>query len=288
MRLVRHMRPGSIESDEQEQFVRKYGSLVLKPQTSQILDSVVPPEPEFPLEILKGTPNLMRQSTLIVCCGLPGSGKSTFAAYLAASLGFDVICQDELGTHDACLSALANAVQSGEKAVVDLGNPTPEKRQEWLDHAFLPKYTSCVWFDTDTEICVARANARPNHRTIAQGKARRAIISGAKGFIVPTTDEKFACVTRVRSIRAVTELLESMGISEQHATKPLPSKQSGPTPILGTTFISFPRTRHLYNLGAATKDDKVESDAASFLSTSEQDVIITLEEKVVVQTWISK
>ncbi|KAF1351987.1 hypothetical protein BDV97DRAFT_348547 [Delphinella strobiligena] len=280
IRLIRHMRPGSIESDEQEQFVRRYSSLILKPQTSQVLDAATPPEADIPLEILKGTPDSMRQSTLIVCCGLPGSGKSTFAAFLAAFLGFDVISQDELGTHGACVSALANAVHSRKKAVVDLRNPTPEKRQEWLDYAFLPRYTLCVWFDTYTEICIARANARPNHKTIAQGKARRAITSGAKGFIAPTADERFACVTRVRSTQDVTKLLESLGVSRQHATSPPPIEQSGPTPILGSTFISFPRTRHLYNFGAATKDDEIESDAASFLSTSEQDVVITLEEKI--------
>lgn len=90
--------------------------------------------------------------TLIVMTGLPGSGKSTVAARLAADLGCAVIAVDtiERGLHDAGIDpaqpvglaayAVANRLVEvqlalGHTVVADAVNHHPEARQAWLDLA---------------------------------------------------------------------------------------------------------------------------------------------------------
>ena len=291
IRLVRHMRPGSLESDEQEHFVRRFGSSIWKPAVKEV-ESDQRIETAAPLE-LSGT--LAPHTSLVVCCGVPGSGKSTFSRHLATTLGFDVICQDELGTYDACLSALANSVHDRRRVAIDVRNTTPDRRQSWIEHAFLPKDALCVWFDIALETCIARANARPDHQTIPQGKARKIVKSAAREFVAPTEKEKFTCIARVTSAEGAIELLQELGVSKESTVEYVPSAKielpvrpaayATSTPTTETTlskktFRSFPQTRHLYNLGAATLDDVIGNDSASFLSTADPDVTISLEEKV--------
>lgn len=286
MRLIRRMRPGSIETAEQEKFVRKYGNLIQKSRASDS-PSTARLDSDVPLEFIKG--NIAPDTTLVVCCGIPGSGKSTFAASLATLLDFEVISQDELGSRNTCLSTLANHIQADNRVVIDSRNLTPEARQEWLAHAFLPKNALCVWFDVDEGICASRANARPNHKTIPQGRAKNVVASALKELKRPGKTENFRCIAHVKSIRAASELVHALGgainntqtgtwnreIAVQSVS---PSARAAPQ--TEKIFIAFPRTRHLINLGAATKDDRIDNDSRAFLSISEKNVAITLEEKI--------
>eukprot|EP01048_Picozoa_sp_COSAG05_P026299 COSAG05_NODE_7103_length_855_cov_1.582011_1_plen_65_part_10 len=60
---------------------------------------------------------------VIVLAGLPGSGKSTFAAALieqgSAAGQFARVCQDVLKTKKKCESAAADALASGISPVID-------------------------------------------------------------------------------------------------------------------------------------------------------------------------
>ncbi|KAI9104706.1 hypothetical protein DFS34DRAFT_208798 [Phlyctochytrium arcticum] len=155
------MRPTSIENKEQEDFVRRYVQHLYK-TVSQPPKTPIP-EPTGKLAI---TGKWIHKPSLIVCCGLPGSGKSTFAAALRGQFGFDVVCQDELGSRDACEAA---AAKSGKSVIVDRCNSTAEQRHLWVSLAFAPTDALCAWFDYPVDLRMQRANSRTAHPTITQG-----------------------------------------------------------------------------------------------------------------------
>ncbi|GAB7348945.1 hypothetical protein MBLNU459_g7630t2 [Dothideomycetes sp. NU459] len=294
IRLLRHLRPGSIETTDQENFVKLYAKHLAGSHDLIGFAERVPQisETQQPLQL---TGELPPKPSLIICCGIPGSGKSTFSAVLAKCLGYVVISQDELGSRAACLSALAGAIQTKEYILVDRCNPYPEDRKEWIDHAFNPSDALCVWFDPDRELCIQRADLRSDHPTIAQGRARKIVMSFSKTLVQPSLKEKFACVARVPSSGAMSEILLKLGVPQHRLNdrraivSTLPSQSINGTnaqsasPNPEKPFIyKFPRTRHLFNLGAASRDDLILStdDAEAFLRPSNPSITIVLEEKV--------
>ncbi|THY30291.1 hypothetical protein D6D00_02965 [Aureobasidium pullulans] len=175
IKLLRHLRPGSIETAEQEKFVRDYAQYLISgcqavpaPATSPAIQ-----ESQAPLE-LEG--KLPKAPSIIVCCGVPGSGKSTFASHLA---------------------------------ILGLGVPKGD-----INHA-----------------ATGRAEASPNESSSAR--------------------------------RTGTTTTAS-------------------TPAERPFIHKFPRTRHLYNAGSATRDDLIltSSDAEAFLDSSDPSITLTIEEKV--------
>lgn len=143
-------------------------------------------------------------------CGVQGSGKSTFSKALKDRLGYEVINQDDLGNKTAFFDAL-HAAAPKKKVIVDKCNPTRKSRKEVLDSAFGPKNAMCVHFDMPIDICIQRADSRPNHPTILQGKASVPVKSMAKMMEPPTLSEGFSCIARVTSLAAINELLTRFG-----------------------------------------------------------------------------
>ncbi|THW72892.1 hypothetical protein D6D19_06131 [Aureobasidium pullulans] len=230
IKLLRHLRPGSIETAEQEKFVRDYAQYLISgcqavpaPATSPAIQ-----ESQAPLE-LEG--KLPKAPSIIVCCGVPGSGKSTFASHLAI-LGYTVISQDELGSRTACLNALSNTMNSGRKILIDRCNPYVEDREQWLAHAFHP---------TNALLGVPKGDI--NHAATGRAEASPNESSSARRTGTTTTAS---------------------------------------TPAERPFIHKFPRTRHLYNAGSATRDDLIltSSDAEAFLDSSDPSITLTIEEKV--------
>ena len=79
-------------------------------------------------------------TTLFVLCGLPASGKSTFAAELAKSTGAFVLTVDAIRTHDAdpaevfaqVSQALGKTLADGHSAIVDTCCLHGFQRARWL------------------------------------------------------------------------------------------------------------------------------------------------------------
>ncbi|CAD0112207.1 unnamed protein product [Aureobasidium uvarum] len=289
MKLLRHMRPGSIETTAQETFIRDYCQYLISGRKKVAISETPLPELQTPLE-LDG--KLPKSPSLIVCCGIPGSGKSTFALKLA-TLGYTIISQDELGSKPACLNALSNALENKQRVILDRCNPYVEDREQWLAHAFHPDDALCVHFDVEPEVCVRRADARTNHPTIAAGRAKRIVHSFVKTFVSPTRKEKFACIIRVSSNNAASDLLSRLGvpradfIQAEVVAQPIDAAQEtnhvSASDIPQKPFIhKFPRTRHLLNIGSASRDDLIlsSSDAQAFLHPSDPFTTIVVEEKV--------
>jgi bifunctional polynucleotide phosphatase/kinase len=78
--------------------------------------------PETNLEWLK-----TQDSVLVVLCGSPASGKSSFA-----HSGFQVVNQDTLKSRDACVSAVEGFLMSGKRVCVDNTNPEASTRALYI------------------------------------------------------------------------------------------------------------------------------------------------------------
>lgn len=65
------------------------------------------------------------------CAPCAGSGKSTFASELN-QLGFQVICQDELGNRIACERATVGALLAEKNVVIDRCNFDAKQRKHWV------------------------------------------------------------------------------------------------------------------------------------------------------------
>ncbi|KAJ8079568.1 hypothetical protein PM082_011155 [Marasmius tenuissimus] len=250
---LRSLRPGSIETTQQEDFVSKWCSTIWKRQS--IYPELPSEPPPCPMEI-EG--QLTKTADLFVLVGLPGSGKSWFSRSLIVrdSKSWTRISQDDSGSRSSCETAIGHA-QSG-RVLLDRCNTAATDRKLWLDLASTwAKSPVCVWFDYDADLCTARAQMRAGHPTLPPGsRVRNAVNQMGKAFVRPSLKEGFQAIIILRSFSAVQELV---------------SRLSPPVNI-----YKFPRTSHIINLGAATDDDLlVESDTTVSQSAMGGHVVIT-------------
>lgn len=151
----------------------------------------------------------MSKNVLIVMCGLPASGKSTYSEWLAESGVFKRVCPDfirkelygdeniqgdgkrvfETAYHDireyACM---------GENVVFDATNINAKRRKE-LVKEMRPYFDIiiCKWFSTPFATCVARNEER--ERQVPFDVMKRMALY----FQPPTLDEGFDLVEEVKN-----------------------------------------------------------------------------------------
>ncbi|KAI0352276.1 ATP dependent DNA ligase [Trametes cingulata] len=247
---LRSLRPGSIETQEQEDFVAKYCSAIWKRRA--ILPDLVPEPPPCPLEV-EGT--LPPDADLFLLVGLPGSGKSTFARMLIARdpRRWTYVSQDDTGSRSACETAIGN-MRSGARVLLDLCNVSREGRKEWLALAsHRATAPVCIWFDYNAELCLSRAQNRAGHPTLPPGNRVRNAVDQMRGaFVPPALAEGFKAIAFVRSFAAADKLVALL---------------SPPVELL-----KFPRTPHLLDLGSMTSDDVVVNEIPV---VSDGNVVIT-------------
>jgi len=203
---LRQLRPGSVETEEQERFVHSFVSTVWKRQSPL---PPLPQEPEgIPLEI-EGT--LDGNIDLVMLCGVPGSGKSHIARMMIIRDDrWTVISQDESRSRDACEREIGRPGKNG-KVILDRCNPDRADRRLWLELAQWAKKPICVYFDYDPELCVSRAQQRSDHPTLMPGqRVRTAVQSMQRMLERPRLDEGFAAVCIIRSFDAANELIRRL------------------------------------------------------------------------------
>lgn len=130
--------------------------------------------------------------------GLPGSGKSTIAT--SHYKDYIRINQDELGSRDACVSRLHEAVEFHENVIIDRCNTSIRQRSTWLK---LAKYygiteVECINIITPPKECYERALKRKHHPTIKNltpGQIHGIINKFNKEYEPPTFDEGFSKIT---------------------------------------------------------------------------------------------
>lgn len=246
IRWLRSIRPGSIETAEQEKFIASWISYRWKSKAAEL------PEPTGAMSVdgrLPANPNL------IILVGLPGSGKSWFSSALEkrSNATVDIVSQDESGSRASCENAVSRR-RPGTMLVLDRCNASRDERREWLALADVGENALAVYFDVDSSICTQRIDRRIHHPTLRAGRSDNAMHQMKSRMSKPTLQEGLSAVITIPSFDAARQAVKLLG-----GTPPL---------------VKFPRTQHLIDLGAATQDDMVVS---SFVSTTGP---VVVEEKV--------
>ncbi|KAF9055798.1 ATP dependent DNA ligase [Panaeolus papilionaceus] len=244
---LRALRPGSLETAQQEAFVSTWCSIIWKRQS--VYPDLPSEPPPCPVEI-EGT--LPKDADLFIMVGLPGSGKSWFSNSLLARdpTGWLHISQDASGSRASCETEIGRNPKR-KKVLLDRCNTSAADRKIWLALASTWAVSPvCILFDYDRELCTARAQMRAGHPTLPPGsRVRNAIQQMERVYVRPTLSEGFKAIVVIRSFSAAEELIRRL------------------SPPAG--ICKFPRTPHLLNVGAATADD-VHAEYSSFASASMQ------------------
>ncbi|GIJ89811.1 hypothetical protein Asppvi_008757 [Aspergillus pseudoviridinutans] len=139
---------------------------------------------------------------LVIFCGSPGAGKSTFYWNHLEPLGYERVNQDILKTRQKCIKVAKEFLAAGSSVVVDNTNADPNTRAEWVRVANefnVP--IRCVYFTSPPELCKHNNAVRSANRSL--NPESRAPLPGIafgdflKRFKEPTMEEGFSDIVRV-------------------------------------------------------------------------------------------
>lgn len=139
---------------------------------------------------------------VIILTGLPGSGKTTLAQSMP---GYVIVNQDTLGSREACVAMLHNALKCGNNVIVDRTNINAYQRKYFLDVAkeFNVEIESLVLV-TSPNTCISRIVTRLDHPTINQNVSQERKIDIVKRFEqsyeAPSLEEGFDSITFKRML----------------------------------------------------------------------------------------
>ncbi|KAJ3282757.1 hypothetical protein HDU79_009685 [Rhizoclosmatium sp. JEL0117] len=272
--LLRAIRPASIETNHQEQFLSDFASALFKRSGNQT--RIYSPIDKETMNPTPGEIKCQGQRTpspqVIVMCGLPGSGKSWFSETLTReSKKWVAVSQDEIGSRDACerMVGVLGKDLGNKSVLIDRVNPTVAERAEWIKMLGGSNKAVVVYFDAGKDVCIERAAWRLGHPTVRANAAKNVVSSFADRFETPTMaseSKHFQAVYTVSSFSDSIALLAHFGIKIDTESTP-------------TGFVKYPRTRHLFDFGSASRDDLfLNDDLSRYLE--DPSVRITVEEKI--------
>lgn len=213
-------------------------------------------------------------TSVIVLMGLPGSGKSTFAQHLITNCPHNIryLNQDELGRgkfNKLLLQYVSNIDEQKpyKIIVIDKCNTTLEERHTIIE--FANRFNKnkpriwCLWFDISVSDILLRIHNRTNHPTLSAKKAPDVIKEKEQSLVIPTKKEGFSQVVHFKDEDEVNNLLLSWDLPEIN--------------LYSNNYFKFPRTKHLYSLGSAERNDLL-------MTTPEQNMFLNkhiyIEEKI--------
>lgn len=134
-----------------------------------------------------------QREELVLMCGLPGSGKSTFAKQLLSDYMYISLDEHNKLSSKKLLSWLETLYQQGTKSiVVDACHATAKARQAYMDLATKLQWPVRVFWLTTT---LEQALKNNDNRKATSGYVSRiAIYTCNKRFEVPTSDEHVSVV----------------------------------------------------------------------------------------------
>eukprot|EP00475_Leptophrys_vorax_P015288 TRINITY_DN21663_c1_g1_i1.p1 TRINITY_DN21663_c1_g1~~TRINITY_DN21663_c1_g1_i1.p1 ORF type:complete len:715 (+),score=194.43 TRINITY_DN21663_c1_g1_i1:622-2766(+) len=259
---LREIRPGSVETTEQENFVAEYVQILWR-RSEKVEKKEDDLGSQSPLSSERK--KKMRLSPkVVIAVGLPGCGKSTFGNQLEAlnphlTPGEWIrICQDEIGSADAFDSAVQDAAKRRDKRLfIDRCNVKKSDRKRLVDLlrssniVKSAKGVVVVYFDVPMEVCQQRVATRKDHPTIPQSKGKsktdRIVESFAKQLEPPSKDEEFGEIHTLSTDEEMKALLIQWGCDSSQ----LESLGDG------DSYFKFPRTHHLLDAGGSgvSRDD---------------------------------
>ncbi|MCJ1286991.1 hypothetical protein MMC26_006338 [Xylographa opegraphella] len=140
---------------------------------------------------------------IVIFCGSPGAGKSTFYWNKLQPLGYERVNQDSLKTRDRCLKVAFDHLSFGRSVAVDNTNADPATRASWVELAQkVGVPVRCILFTATTKLCEHNDTVRalnigalnPERRTILPHSA---FSSYAARFVLPGLEEGFQDIVTV-------------------------------------------------------------------------------------------
>ncbi|KAL4944251.1 hypothetical protein BDV06DRAFT_187943 [Aspergillus oleicola] len=150
------------------------------------------------------TPPFSRKSPLelVIFCGSPAAGKSTFYWEYLKPLGYERVNQDILKTRPKCIKVAKEHLTAKRSVAIDNTNADVATRAEWIEAAKeLNVPIRCVYFSASPALC-KHNNAVRAANTSLNPEARKSLPGIAFGdfarrFKEPTLAEGFQDVIRV-------------------------------------------------------------------------------------------
>lgn len=140
---------------------------------------------------------------VIVCVGLPASGKTNFVKRYLIPKGYAHVNQDTLKTKEKCLSACKQALAQNKSVVIDNTNPDTATRKMYIQLAQEAKVpVRCFYFGDDEDL----AQHNNYYRAIHKSTENRELISSIvyrtmkPKFQMPTEKEGFDEVKKINFV----------------------------------------------------------------------------------------
>jgi adenylate kinase family enzyme len=197
---------------------------------------------------------------MIMMVGAPCSGKTTLSNQFIQRFGDKIVHvnQDDIGKED-CYKFVNDNIKGQKTIVLDRCNVTKKEREQWL--SLHDKDTICIYFNYPLDVCKDRLTNRNLHQTLAGKGGIRILEDIYKKIESPSIKEGFVDVFTVNDSDSLGIVLAKFNMNRK-------------TP---TDLIKFPRTRHLINIGSASRDDLIldKTEMESFLKNE-----IYIQEKI--------
>lgn len=143
-------------------------------------------------------------SKLVILVGIPGSGKSTYAAKEFPD--FVYISQDaNNGRRDITWNKFRNAMEEKKNVLLDRCNINKSQRNPWINYALQTDYKEIegIYLECDPDIAVTRATSRKDHKTIGPEtpleKVHEIIYGFFKSYQAMELNEGFTRITMLRN-----------------------------------------------------------------------------------------
>ncbi|EOA81178.1 uncharacterized protein SETTUDRAFT_100378 [Exserohilum turcica Et28A] len=141
---------------------------------------------------------------MIVFCGSPGAGKSTFYWKHLQPLGYERVNQDLLKTRDKCVKSATALLQDGTSVVIDNTNADAATRGVWVALAQkLQVPVRCVLFTASAKLCEHNDAFRALNIGLETNRESRTMLphiafSGfASRYSEPSVSEGFVEITKI-------------------------------------------------------------------------------------------
>ncbi|RMY30058.1 hypothetical protein D0864_16961, partial [Hortaea werneckii] len=106
---------------------------------------------------------------LVLFCGSPGAGKSTFYWQIMQPLQYERVNQDSLKTRDKCMKVATQSIEDQKSVVVDNTNADTETRAAWVGLAKrLGVPVRLVHFTAPAELCEHNDTVRAMNGTLVR------------------------------------------------------------------------------------------------------------------------